>query len=235
MNQKLISLRVELSKRLADAQVVGGSRELSLAVTSIQSARMLFGSVALLLGSVNPYPEADNPGSKVIHPSADLAADYVPPVLADQVAAVKALRAELQVLIDAANWQRRQLWARSYGSVEELLFDRALVELFLAKQWLGEQLAVLGGHALVKPRPAPVTDTVESVRGLIEGADAKDLAVIAGILVELLADVAGDPEPEVGLERALMPQSETAPAVPLSESVDEKGLAQRGAGGSIAG
>lgn len=161
MSQKLISLRVELSKRLADAQVVGRSRELSLAVTSIQSARMLFGSVALALGSTNPYPEADKPASAVIHPSADLAVDYLPPVVSplNQVGGVKGLRVDMQVAIDAAVALRSELWARPYASAisitAEVLFDRALVELFIAKQWLGEQLAVLAGHQLVKMAPAP--------------------------------------------------------------------------------
>lgn len=206
MSQKLISLRVELSKRLADAQAVGRSRELSLAVTSIQSARMLFGSVALILGSVNPYPEADKPASAVIHPSADLAVDYVPPVPTPegQVSMVKYLRVAVQLVINDAVAVRSELWARPYASAisitAEVLFDRALTELFLAKQWLGEQLAVIGGHALVKTSGRPeggnlkpeVPDTVRAMQALVEKADAKDVLIIAGILVDKLGLLTGE-------------------------------------------
>ncbi|MFA6959932.1 MAG: hypothetical protein WC205_04175 [Opitutaceae bacterium] len=218
MSQKLISLRVELSKRLADAQVVGRSRELSLAVTSIQSARMLFGSVALILGSVNPYPEADKPASAVIHPSADLAVDYVPVAVVDQLSSVKWLRVFLQVEIDAAVALRSELWARPYASAisitAEVLFDRAVQELFLAKQWLGEQLAVIAGHALVKPSlsggfAVVLPDVVPSTHVVVDKAEADELEKLVAEVAALTGErpitftlVPSTPELEAAIKSA---------------------------------
>jgi len=160
MPDRIITARVSLADRLFQMQDLPcKSREVSLAVTSLQAGRMLLGSVALAMGATNPYPQADNPASKEIAPSAD-----VPPTSpllkeTDPIAAVKELRLLLDGDIKGLVALRRELWARHYGSIEEMLFDRALTELILAKQWLGEQLAVLAGHPLVK---APVKEPLGS-------------------------------------------------------------------------
>lgn len=158
MSQKIINHRVALAALLAAFQEVGQSRELSLAITELQGGRMLLGTVAQRLGSANPYPQADNPASAEIAPSADLAPVSLWGTLgvpADLVVAVKTLRVRLQIEIDGLEAFRREQWPRSYGTLEEELFDAALVKLFLAKQWLGEQLAVIAGHPLVKRAERP--------------------------------------------------------------------------------
>lgn len=155
--QKVLTARIQFATLLALAQQIGPSREASLAVTSLQASRMMLGAVAQRLGSPNPYPQADNPASAEILPMADMPEEAPPSLPEDPVAAVKVLRAQLEESIQDLMRLRTQLWpaGRRYGNLEESLFDRALEDAILAKQWLGEQLAVLAGNPVVKPRARP--------------------------------------------------------------------------------
>lgn len=194
MTQKLVGFRMRLAFLLAATQALGRSREISLATTSLQSGRMLLGSVAELLGSPTPYPQADNPASREIRPTADMPPGEPEPDLpADPVAAVKTVRAWLEGLIVEAKAFRAAQWPRWYGRLEEVLFDRALGDLVLGKQWLGEQLAVIAGHPVVKPQvvakaaagPISITDVIEVVGRM----DYGNLCLALGAMVERVGGV----------------------------------------------
>lgn len=149
----LVKFREALALRLADIQAIPArSRELSLAVTCAQSGRMLLGSaLAELNVEPNPYPHADDPKSAVISPTAHLSLEpYASNLPEDVTAAVKTVRSRLEGDIRQVIAYRRERWPKSYGSVEELFYDHALVMLALSKQYLGEQLAVIAGHNIVK-------------------------------------------------------------------------------------
>lgn len=163
---KVIQYRVSLFQLLTLAQSLGVSRELSLAVTALQAARMQLGTVAELLGSPTPYPQADNPASKVVHPVADVGESVSVVLPEDPIQAVKVARVAVQSLLNDMTAWRREQWARPYGTIEEALYDRALCDVILAKQWLGEQLAVLAGHPVVRPAQPLLSKAEESAEGV---------------------------------------------------------------------
>lgn len=142
MNPEIQSLRVELHKRLLELALLGNTREVNLARTAVQQARMLLGKVLGLLGEATPYPQADNPASAEIAPRADVA-EYVPELPGDAVADFKTVRAVLEVNLAHCTALRRRLWARYYDTEAEILYARAYSDLVLAKMWLGEGLARL--------------------------------------------------------------------------------------------
>ncbi len=142
MNNKIQQIRVALDERSIDIAALGKSRELALALTTCQQGRMLLGVCLKLRGTATPYPHADDPKSPVISPRCDTApADYHTGLTTDDVGATKEVRRRLGESIDALGELRRQIWARSYGHLDETVFDRAYCELVLAKNWLGMRLA----------------------------------------------------------------------------------------------
>lgn len=195
--QKLLSARVALAALLATTQELGHSRELSLAVTNIQSCRMLLGSVAGMMGAPSPYPQGDNPASPEIRPQSDMPSGepaYVVP--SDPVVAVKMVRSLAEESIQNLLRIRTQLWPKRYGNSEESLFEAALVDLHRAKAFLGEQLAVIAGHPLVRRGPEKVMMTVGGNRA---GKSAlAEVVVIHEIRRRLLAN-----EPITEICRAL--------------------------------
>jgi hypothetical protein len=138
------TLRVALHARTLDIQSLGKTRELSLALTTCQQARMLLGDMLRLTGHPTPYAEADNPASAEVAPTADVApTPYEPGLPGDDIAAVKEVRRRLGEALDTMTALQRKLWARDYGSLAERVFERAYTELALSKNWLGMQLSRL--------------------------------------------------------------------------------------------
>ncbi|MCM2304924.1 MAG: hypothetical protein NDJ72_09495 [Elusimicrobia bacterium] len=142
MSQPIHEIRVALHARTLDIAALGNTREINLAKTLVQQARMLLGKALGLLGEATPYPKADDAQSREIAPRADVA-DYKPNLPGEAIAAIKTVRAALQVELDALARHRRELWARDYGAEAEFVYRRAYTDLLLAKMWLGEGLAKL--------------------------------------------------------------------------------------------
>lgn len=214
--KETIQYRVRLFELLAIAQALGASRELSLAVTCLQSGRMLLGTVAQLLGSPNPYPQADNPASPVIHPVADTKEIAHVLLPKDPIEAVKVARVNVQGLIDDMTAWRRVQWPRPYGTLEEALYDRALGDVILAKQWLGEQLAVIAGHPVVKPRmPLRPPATVS----IVEASAPQSLPTKLTKKAAPAAEPTPEPEPAhdpAGLLQAAAPGAQGEPNTPAA-------------------
>lgn len=152
----LKNIRVTLHARTLDILLLGKSRELALALTSLQQGRLLLGEVLKVRGDSTPYPKADDPTSAEVAPAADVSpADYVPTLPEDEIASVEEVRRRLEGTIKELGAERRKIWPRDYGLLEEAVFDRALCELILAKNWLGMQLSELAKPKIVTSRPGP--------------------------------------------------------------------------------
>lgn len=129
-------LRLEIDAVLNAFSVIKTSREVSLAFTNLQRAKMWLGKVLEAEGRQTPYPQGDNPASAVIEPQAEHTAKAVDiPLGMDQTGLVKFFRAEVQrvtdlyplTLPDPATWNARYV-QESLLSVQE------------AKMWLGMEL-----------------------------------------------------------------------------------------------
>ena len=155
MNDRLKEIRAALDARAIDIAALGKSRELALALTTCQQSRMLLGICLQQRGEVTPYPKADDPKSPEIAPPADAApTDYAPQLPEGDVATVKEVRRRIGETIAALGDLRRHIWARDYGSIEEVVYDRAYCELVLARNWLGLQLAELAKPKVKKESKA---------------------------------------------------------------------------------
>lgn len=63
--------RVNLDKQFTIMQNLQGSREISIAITSAQNAKMWLGMALNKLGAENPYPDSKNAANTKIEPTAD--------------------------------------------------------------------------------------------------------------------------------------------------------------------
>lgn len=118
MTTMLNDIRVALRARTLDLKKLRTSREASVALTLTEQASLALGKVAELM----MMPPGLTPSAKATPPANN----------------VEQLRAALQTEIDALGCFRSERWARDYGSLEEDLCERALVDLILAHAWLGE-------------------------------------------------------------------------------------------------
>lgn len=115
----------------------GKSREISLAATSLQLGQMWLGKELEELDAQYPYPESSDPKSSVIEKRTDQADvdsfTYITG-LETETARVKALRNDIQVLLDMADFAGRA-WNRRKPA-----WGVACDKFIEAKMWLGQQL-----------------------------------------------------------------------------------------------
>ncbi len=71
MDQQIKEIRIKLDGLFKISGTLKRSREVSLAITHFEEAKMSLGKVLGYLGAANPYPESKNPDSKVIERTAD--------------------------------------------------------------------------------------------------------------------------------------------------------------------
>ncbi len=129
------------------------SREVSLAVTNLQLAKMWMGLLLGAAGEGTPYPESDDPKSKRIEAEADRGYEFVYEEAApdDAVAQVKELRKVIKELVDEL--RGLQYHVAEYLNEPDPADDNAYwgMEYFLqvclvamqARLWLGMELGQL--------------------------------------------------------------------------------------------
>ncbi len=64
-------LRVDIDGIFTLCRKLVPSREISLAITSLELSKMWLGKTLKVFGSTNPYPESKNPSNEKIEPTAD--------------------------------------------------------------------------------------------------------------------------------------------------------------------
>lgn len=115
---------------------ITSSREVSLALTNAQRAKMWLGKVLEAEGRENPYPQGKNPDSPVIEPQAEHTNDtlaFAPDW--DQTAKVKYVRKAMDPIIDVMGNRREEstdnevaAWAMAWTAIVE------------SQMWLGMEL-----------------------------------------------------------------------------------------------
>ena len=121
-----------------------GTRETSLAITSIQLAFMYLGKHLGALGAANPYPQSFNPKSPDIEKHADKASSPINPFTEELIspenptAATKALRAEIAIFVSLCEFVARYRLPKEPLTGPPAL--QAAGNLAEANLWLGQQL-----------------------------------------------------------------------------------------------
>lgn len=139
MKNEIAEIRVALMARALDLEALGiDSRERACAMTACQTARLLLGDTLRTASCATPYPKADNPETVGATTKDATEPDYDPELPAEQVEAVKEIRRRIQLSIDALTLLHGQV-----GGVPLALLEGALVQTWIAKNWLGMDLARL--------------------------------------------------------------------------------------------
>lgn len=160
MEQKIKQLRVKLDgltqlTQALDPHGVGHAtrtREISLAITSLELSKMWLGKVLKELGTANPYPESKNPETEKIEPAADTAynqtvnseGSFLSGVIKEEIwnefthiQKVKWLRAE----IEKVELELKKLHTDiSYGTYEWDYIKHSTKYCIEAGMWLGMEL-----------------------------------------------------------------------------------------------
>lgn len=134
-------LRLKIDTCINSIALISPSREVSLAHTNLQRAKMWLGEVLRTYGETNPYPEANDPSSPVIEKQAEHTNKTFEEGfkdLPDQTAKVKFFRFTIQGLIDNMN-QTSDIRA-------DIFYMQAYLALIEARMWLGNEL----NHILIE-------------------------------------------------------------------------------------
>lgn len=135
---KALRLRADSLLTHINSGEAGRNREVSLAATSVQLGFMWLGIELGALGSANPYPKSMDKSSPIIEKHADKAQDdfygYISSPDLDETAKVKALRSEVQLLINMVEF------GGNFNRTGKNAWGVACDKFIEAKLWLGQQL-----------------------------------------------------------------------------------------------
>lgn len=135
--------RVNLDKQFTIMQNLQGSREISIAITSAQNAKMWLGMALHKLGAENPYPDSKNAANTKIEPTADTWNGDVCKELAGigHTQKVKQLRFELTALADEIeNLKSSEMFSHIIETMMFHSFIKSWEYVVESNMWLGMEL-----------------------------------------------------------------------------------------------
>lgn len=134
-------LRLEIDTCINSVKLLTSSREVSLAFTNLQRAKMWLGQVLAMSGDTNPYPESSNPSNLTIEPQAE----HTERTFSDarvgfntdwgQTEKVKFFRSEIQLIIDEVDYIGNIVPSSTYT-----FRWQSTLALMEAKMWFGAEL-----------------------------------------------------------------------------------------------
>jgi hypothetical protein len=148
--EKIKQLRLEIDKYINSVSLLQTSREVSLAFTNLQRAKMWLGRCLTALGDTTPYTQADNSKNDVIenqaeHTSNDLAEEFSSALSNNvsgyrQTTLVKEFRSIIQKTLD--NFTIQIKGDETEANLDELnvYLQQSKLALEEAKMWLGLEL-----------------------------------------------------------------------------------------------
>lgn len=122
------------------------SREVALAITSAQLAKMWLGKVLQAMEAANPYPESKDPNSQKIEPTADASTPVNFPDNYTMVSKLKYLRVQIDGVVEKLVWEKPYSDGYASWKVDEniiLAIRDANKYLTEAGMWLGMELGGL--------------------------------------------------------------------------------------------
>lgn len=131
-------LRLTIDTCINSIKLITPSREVSLAHTNLQRAKMWLGEVLRVAGDVNPYPKANDASSPVIEKQAEHTETTFEDgfkELPDQTAKVKFFRFAIQGIIDEMNYSHTAVQSEADTFLRESYL--ALIE---SRMWFGGEL-----------------------------------------------------------------------------------------------
>lgn len=136
MEEKIKEIRVQIDAAFQLTGMLRSSREVALAKTHFQEAKMSLGKVLGYIGAANPYPESKNPNSPVIEKTADTAINTKLPHQ-DIVANIKAVRQ----LADTISHSLEILVLPADRSDKcQLFYEDCFLQVNKGMMWLGMDL-----------------------------------------------------------------------------------------------
>jgi len=131
MLEKIKALRIMLDMIYRIIRLLPGTREINLAATSVQLAKMWAGRTLKDLGEQTPYPQSENPKNEQIEIEADTV-DVVNEYPQDwtRTAKIKQLRKELGELEDTI----------SKDTMDYKSLNNCIKSIAEARMWLGQEL-----------------------------------------------------------------------------------------------
>lgn len=140
MEDQIKILRMAVDKAIKSVNFLPKGREVSLAFTNLERCKMWLGKVLEAIGVTTPYPESNNPESKVIEPQADQSEEtlFNNPAELDEVEAIKIVRQYLHRLTA----DMVALYKNHIGGAQmvRLSLENSLSALSESKMWLGGAL-----------------------------------------------------------------------------------------------
>lgn len=137
--QTIKDYRVEIDRCINTSKLLTTSREVALAHTNLQRAKMWSGKALGETGATNPYPNSVDASNKIIEPQADQAPDayFLQPEW-DQTQKVKELRSIFQRI--ANEFEEMTGKSETCGKKYELYLQQSILALEESKMWLGWEL-----------------------------------------------------------------------------------------------
>lgn len=131
-------LRLDIDTCINSIKLITPSREVSLAHTNLQRAKMWLGECLRVAGEANPYPKANDASSPVIEKQAEHTEKTFEDGfkdLVDQTAKVKFFRFAIQGIIDEMNFK-----VGATDSFSDMFFRQAYLALIESRMWFGNEL-----------------------------------------------------------------------------------------------
>lgn len=153
--KELHDLRLQIDKAINSTKLITPSRELSLAHTQLQRAKMWLGKCLGEVGESNPYLQSMNAESAQIEPQADHGADdfsqrLQPPAVAPGdpvIRPIKEFRLIIQEITDLAEAFQNDHAAEELTMKFRLFYQQSVLALIEAKLWLGMVLDAIRSKA----------------------------------------------------------------------------------------
>ncbi len=135
----LKEFRLDIDRCINTARKLDNTREVSLAHTNLQRAKMWLGKALGKAGAINPYPNSENSSNAIIEAQADHGPeDYFMQPEWNQTQRVKELRNIIQRITDS--FEVFQAKSETFGSKYDLYCIQSLLAAEEAKMWLGWEL-----------------------------------------------------------------------------------------------
>lgn len=140
METLIKKIRIEIDAIANLTTQLPSSREIALARTSFENAKMMLGKVLQYIEAANPYPESKNEKSPVIEPTADTNRIASFPKELDHIGKVKRLRFNADELCEKI-WDLDSQQMIKYRYAKILAFrEHAFIECNKGMMWLGMEL-----------------------------------------------------------------------------------------------
>ena len=139
----LKGIRVETDKYFSVMGSMMPSREIAVAITAAQNAKMWLGQVLKTLDQPNPYPDSKNAANTKIEPTADVYSGNIDSVLQglSHIQQVKMLRQKLTASYEGLEEKQEELQANSeLDGIGYHATVKAWEYLVESNMWLGMEL-----------------------------------------------------------------------------------------------